>query len=189
MELVKKDNSVLTFRADIDESLANVLRRYVNEIPVLAIDDVEISKNDSALYDETIAHRLGLVPLKMDNRMGESTTATFKLASNKEGFVNSGEITGGKGVVYNSIPITLLSKGQELEISATAKIGKASQHAKYSCGIMFYRDSENPEAEKADGKGLFIGVEAYGQIPVDEILPKAIDELKKDLDSVSKNLK
>ena len=45
---------------DIDESLANAIRRSITEIPVLAIDEVEIYKNDSALYDEMLGLRLAV---------------------------------------------------------------------------------------------------------------------------------
>ena len=33
-----------------------------------------------------------------------------------------------------------MKKGQELEILATAKVGKGSEHSKFSPGLMFYRD-------------------------------------------------
>ena len=59
-----KNSEKLNFKTKIGISLANAIRRSVNNIPVLAIDSIEISKNDSALYDEMIAHRMGLVPLK-----------------------------------------------------------------------------------------------------------------------------
>ena len=71
-----EERQKLSFVSDISTSLANAIRRSVLEIPVLAIDEVEIIKNDSALYDEVIAHRLGLVPIKTDKSTKE---VKFKL--------------------------------------------------------------------------------------------------------------
>ncbi len=138
MKAIEKKDNKIVFQAEIDESLANILRRYLNQIPILAIDEVEISKNDSPLYDETIAHRLGLIPLKMGKTINEKTK--LKLSAKKEGMVNSGELTGEINPVHDKIPITSLEKGQELEIIATTKIGNGSEHSRFSPGLMFYRD-------------------------------------------------
>ena len=62
----KKTQDILVLRVHADESLANAVRRSVAEVPTLAIDEVEIYKNDSPLYDEMLALRLGLVPLKTE---------------------------------------------------------------------------------------------------------------------------
>ena len=64
IKIIKKSDDKIIFNTDMSISLLNALRRSVNEIPILAIDSLEISKNDSALYDEIIAHRVGLIPLK-----------------------------------------------------------------------------------------------------------------------------
>ncbi len=140
MELVEKKDNVFAFKAEIDESLANAIRRYVLQIPILAVDEVEIMKNDSPLYDETIAHRIGLIPLKMEKGIGEKTDVKLSLSAAKEGLVYSGELKGNVDVVYDKIPITSLNKGQELELVTTAKFGKGTEHAKFSPGLIFYRN-------------------------------------------------
>ena len=140
METIIKKNDSIVFKAKIEESLANAIRRYIGEIPVLAVEEVEISKNDSALYDETISHRIGLIPLKTDKTVNEKTKGFLKLSVKAEGIVNSGELKGDVNVVYDTIPITILNKGQELELVAEIKSGKGNEHARFSPGLMFYRD-------------------------------------------------
>lgn len=137
MNLIDKKENQIVFKANIEDSLANAIRRYLSQIPIVAIDEVEISKNDSPLYDETIAHRLGLIPIKMDKSFDKPVK--IKLSSNSEGTVYSDELKGAN-FAFNKIPITSLSKGQEIELTGTTKIGVGNQHSKFSPGLMFYRN-------------------------------------------------
>ncbi len=148
MKLMNKKDNQITFSAEVDESLANAIRRYVDQIPILAVDEVEISKNDSPLYDETIAHRIGLIPLKMEKATSEKTVEEITLVAKNEGIVYSEEMKGKVKPVFEKIPITVLKKGQELEILATAKVGKGSQHSKFSPGLMFYRNLIKVKVDK-----------------------------------------
>ena len=88
MEFTQKSDDRIILRIDANETLANAIRRSVSEIPTLAIDEVEIYKNDSALYDEILAHRLGLVPLKTEKGMNSKTKIDLKLTK-------AGPCTGG----------------------------------------------------------------------------------------------
>lgn len=235
MKLAEKNNNQIIFETEINENLANAIRRYVNHIPVIAVDEIELIKNDSPLYDETISHRIGLIPLKMSKALKKKPV--LKLSSKKEGMVYSGELVGETSPVYDNMPITFLNKGQELEFNATTISGTGSEHAKFSPGLMFYRNlvevsldkkfaeevkkacPNNTVSEKGgkvivldnqkhqiediceniaeeNGKkaevikkdGLMITIESFGQLDSEEIFGKAIDELKKDLADVSKQL-
>jgi len=177
MKLIEEKNNQIVFTAEMGESLANSIRRYINKIPIIAIDDVEISRNDSPLYDETIAHRLGLIPLKIDKSVSGKKSAALKLSVKKEGFVDSGEMSGGAEPVYKNIPITFLNKGQELEIVATTKLGKGNEHSKFSPGLMFYRNIVDLKIDKDC------------PAEVTEVCPKKILELEDRKVKCSNNLR
>ena len=138
---MKKENlNKIVFELKIDDSLANAIRRSLGLIPTMAIDEVEISRNDSPLYDETLAHRLGLVPIKYEKSWKSNAVLKFKMDIKKEGTVYSGSIKGDFEVIYDKIPITLLNRDRELKIKGTTKMGTGREHAKFSPGILFYRD-------------------------------------------------
>jgi len=144
---IKKENQI-SFQTEISESLANAIRRYTNQIPVLAIDEVEIERNDSALYDETIAHRIGLIVLKTEKSMNSKTEIKLKLEVNKEGLVYAEELKGDAKVIYGKTPITSLNKGQEMILTGFAKMGRGEEHSKFSPGVIFYRNLFNLNIDK-----------------------------------------
>lgn len=152
MQIISNTPEKLILRMPVNETLANAIRRSVSEISVLAVDEVEIFKNDSALYDEVLAHRIGLIPLKTEKSMNEKTKIDFKLSKTGPCTVYSGDLDGGAEVVEPKIPITILGANHKLELIATATLGKGTEHAKYVPGLCYYRHileiKSSPENDK-----------------------------------------
>ena len=139
MSVVEKSPNQLVLRIPANESLANAIRRSVAEVPTLAIEDVEIFKNDSVLYDEILAHRLGLTPLKTEKSMSSKTKIDFKLSKTGPCTVYASDLSGSGDVVFDKMPITVLGEGHKLELVATAMLGKGINHAKFTPGLCYYR--------------------------------------------------
>ena len=160
MELIKKTKEKIVFSAETNESMANAIRRSVNEIPILAVDEIEFFKNDSALYDEIIAHRIGLIPLKMEKSVVSmekcsckekgcsKCTVQLKLSAKGPCTVYSKSLKGGAEIVYDKMPIVLLTDGQEIELVAKARLGKGIEHVKFAPGIIYYRNRAKIEISK-----------------------------------------
>jgi DNA-directed RNA polymerase subunit D len=160
METIENTKEKIILRMDTNEALANAIRRSVSEIPTLAIDDVEIFKNDSALYDEVVAHRLGLIPLKTEKSMSSKTKVNFKLTKKGPGLVYAEDMKGPGEIVEPKIPITLLGENHKIELIATATLGTGREHAKHIPGLCYYRHilevKSSPQIDKIveSSKGL-----------------------------------
>lgn len=157
IKLLNKDENNLAFLfSGINSVIANTIRRLIiNNVPTMAIETVEFVKNNSALYDETIAHRLGLIPLTTDlksyNMPSECKcegkgcqNCQLKLILKSKGpcMVLSEEIKSQDPKVkpvFEKIPIVKLLKDQELVIEATAVLGNGLDHMKFSPGLVIYR--------------------------------------------------
>lgn len=141
--------------------IANALRRcLMAEVPKMAIETVEFHlgpirdeegneyESVSPLFDEIIAHRLGLVPIPTDLDMftykekctcgGEGCpNCTIMYSLNKKGAseVYSGDLEplGGPELRVKDelIPIVKLGPGQAILVYASAQLGTAKKHAKY----------------------------------------------------------
>ena len=213
-----KDKEKLSFITDMPTSLANAIRRSALEIPIMAIDEVEIMKNDSALYDEMLAHRIGLVPIKTEKTIKETK---FKLVEKGPKTVYSTDMKPDVGTDFK-LPLVILDNEQEVEISCEARLGLGINHIKYSPGLIFYKHNIDPELidfvtvdesgkvtfdeeemeikklgeeQKAKVKKLgnaneiIFSIESWGQIPVKEIFTKSIEALDSNLEEFNKALK
>jgi DNA-directed RNA polymerase subunit D len=152
-----KDRTKVSFLfKDTIPSFANAIRRIiVDEVPTLAIEDVEIRKNSSILYDEMVAHRLGMVPLKSDLKSynipeectckGEGCAkCQVKMVLKAKGpatvYAEELKIKDPKvKPIFPDMPIVKLLKNQELELEAVAVMGQGKNHAKWSPGLAYYK--------------------------------------------------
>jgi DNA-directed RNA polymerase subunit D len=166
---LQKEKLLLTFVVEgITEAKANTLRRLMlTEVPTLAIEEVSIQKNSSAMYDEMLAHRLGLVPLTTDLKSYKTKeeckcegkgcaqcTLSVSIKVKGPGVVYSSAIESADPKVkaaHENIPITKLSKNQEVKVEATAILGKGKMHMKFSPGHVFYRGYPIITIEKKGG--------------------------------------
>lgn len=137
---------------NVTNAFINSLRRIMlSEVPTLAIDEVNIYDNTSVFFDEQIALRLALIPLKTDT---ESYTLPEECTCNGEGctqcqvsltlsaegprMVYSGDLVSTDPKIYPEdlkIPIIELKQEQKLFLEAIAKLGLGTQHAKWQAGI------------------------------------------------------
>lgn len=157
LKLDKKQNKLSFILKNTSPAFANAIRRNaIEEVSVMAIEDVEFRNNSSVIYDEIIAHRLGLIPLTTDLK---SYNLPDKCKCNGKGCAQCQLKlilkVRGQGVVYSSdikstdpkvkpayqkIPIVKLLKGQKLEFEATAILGKGKDHTKWSPGLVYYKN-------------------------------------------------
>ncbi len=168
----KETGKVKFLLKDATPALANSLRRAIIELtPTMAIEDIDFKQNTSALYDEILAHRIGLVVLTTDLKSYElpqkckckgegCAKCTLKLTLKAKGPCNvyAKEFKSQDPKVKPAQPDTLLVKllkGQELELEATAVLGRGLQHAKFTPGIVWYNyepkitvNNNHPDLEK-----------------------------------------
>ncbi len=157
VKLLSKDSeTMILLIEDADATAVNTLRRLIlNEVPTIAIEEVNFLKNSSALYDEFIAHRLGLTALKTDLK---SYTMPDKCKCKGKGCAHCQlwfglKAQGPKTVyaeeliskdpkvkpLYAKTPIVKLLKKQVLELEAVAVLGLGKDHMKFSPGLVFYQ--------------------------------------------------
>lgn len=147
--------------SDVDYSFVNALRRtLITDVPKMAIEEVEIHlgaisdengktyESTTPLFDEIIAHRLGLVPIPTDLELmtykdectcgGEGcVNCSIMYSLNKRGpcTVYSGDIEPlGDDKLKprdDKIPLLKLTKDEGILIYATAILGTGRTHAKW----------------------------------------------------------
>ncbi|MCD7459864.1 DNA-directed RNA polymerase protein, partial [Datura stramonium] len=141
VEIVRLEEDELEFdMIGIDPSLANAFRRIlIAELPTMAIEKVLIANNTSIIQDEVLAHRLGLIPIKVDPRLfeymsendvpNEKNTVVFKLHARCK--------KGSERLRVLSSELKWLPNGSELILATESPASKSSAKPKtytsFSC--------------------------------------------------------
>ncbi|MBN1386528.1 DNA-directed RNA polymerase subunit D [Candidatus Woesearchaeota archaeon] len=158
IKLIDKENGRITFAVTgTSPAFVNMMRRaIIEEVPTMAMEDIEIRQNSSALYDEMVALRLGLIPMKTDldtyNVRDQCTCSNEGCAKCQVKITLKAE---GPGTVYASdlqskdpaivpvfpkTPILKLIKEQSIELEATAVLGRGKDHVKWAPALAYYRN-------------------------------------------------
>ena len=192
----------------IDRVYANALRRFaIREVPCMAIDEIVIHENSSVLYDEILAHRLGLIPLTTDlegyilpqdcdckTSLGCTKCRVLlvldAVATDEVKTIYSGDLVSEDTRVkpyVDNIPIIKLAPSQKIKLEAYAKLGKGRHHAKWQpVTISTLTDTDNDSE-------FHLTLESTGSLPANEILLQATSILNtklKDMNqSIQENIK
>ncbi|MHC1611339.1 MAG: DNA-directed RNA polymerase subunit D [Candidatus Methanospirareceae archaeon] len=205
--LERGENEVKFMLSGVNLRFANALRRaMIAEVPKLAIDEVNIHENSSLLYDEQLAHRLALIPLKTDlsnYTFDDRVSLTLRAISpEREGYtvVYSKELISSDPnveVAFGNIPIVKLISSerevggmksiarQKIVLEAIARLGKGKEHAKWQpVTVCSYRDMPGEENKNS----LLFTVESDGALPVDTIIEEAARIMRKKCERVAEEL-
>lgn len=200
IENQEKKNRIIFSLSGVDTAYANTMRRMMGfEVPVMAIEDVEIRKNSSILYDEILSHRLGLIPLTTDLKSYDmpndckckgagcaSCQVKFTLKVTGPGIAYTSDLKSKDPAikpVFNKIPIAKLLEGQELELEATAILGVGKVHTKWCPGLVYYKMTDPDKDE------FIFTVESWGQLTPKEIVLKSIEIYDKQLEEFAELVK
>lgn len=156
-KILEKDNLTKLLVSDTNTAFINSIRRAtMNSVPVMAIENVLIYENSSAMADEQLCHRLALLPIKTDlkaYKKGEKV----KMILEKEGpgTVYSKDIQSTEPsieVIDKKVPIVKLAKNQVLKLELEAVMGLGKEHAKWQPALVAFNEVPKSSVKFADPK-------------------------------------
>ena len=171
---------------NVNYSFVNSIRRsLVSMVPCLALHEIDFHMGSlgsyvdeesgdereyesiSAMFNEIVAHRIGMLPIPTDEKtieaFGESISDDSKqpdimYSLHKQGpcTVYSGDLEPVSGdntlvIPETNVPIVKLAEGQAVLVYAKAKFGTARQHTKWQC-VVAPRFYQAPTVSVSSGK-------------------------------------
>lgn len=177
LETVEENDEVLKIKlTDANEAIANSLRRAMMvKVPTLAAKHLEVTVNDSPLFDEILANRVGQVPFTIPENIDEDDTVHLALKQEGPTTVTANDIQANNDEAepVNDAKLTRLKEDQKLEFEAEAELNTGEAHAKHQGGTVGY--------EKTDEGDFLFRIESTSGYENKELLERAIEEIKSDL--------
>ena len=172
---------------DVDYSFVNSVRRsLISMVPCLSLHEIDFHMGSlgsyvdeesgdereyesiSAMFNEIVAHRIGMLPIPTDDKTLEafgnsidddSKQPDIMYSLHKQGpcTVYSGDLEPVSGddsliIPETNVPILKLAEGQAVLVYAKAKIGNAKMHTKWQC-VVAPRFYQAPSISVSSGKG------------------------------------
>ncbi|GIU70972.1 MAG: hypothetical protein KatS3mg003_1616 [Candidatus Nitrosocaldaceae archaeon] len=197
------ENTISVKFVGFPRQYVNALRRIaISEVPIMAIDDVVMHYNSSAMHDEALVHRIGLIPLRTElNRFVKAEECSCKSslgcpncrvmlyldveAIDKPRQVLSSDLISEDDIVKPinpNIPIVVLATGQKVKIEAYARLGTGKMHAKWQpVSVAVLKEGDKPEE-------FILTLESVGSLTATEILLESIRVLSEKLRRFSEKI-
>ena len=183
-----KDNYMEIEFKEVPYYYINAIRRYIiGNIPVYAIDKIIVYENKTSFFDEYIAHRIGMIPLKVDDSLKDEEIAFFLDEQGPKVVYSSSlksNIEKAKVAVEN-IPIITLKDGKSIRLEGRVKKSIGREHSKFQSGISSYEVRE----ENGNNISGIMFVETLYHFSPKELLEKALEALSKDISDFGSSLK
>ena len=202
--LESSENRIKVLFSEVDRAYANSIRRLaINGVPIMAIDEIVVHDNSSVLYDEILAHRLGLIPLITDLEgyiMPDECSCKTSLGCSKCRvlFVLDAIATDDTKTVYSGdlisedpsvkpkidkIPLVKLAPGQKIKLEAYAKLGTGQEHAKWQAAPV------STLTETDNNNEFVLTIESSGALSPDQIILQSMKILNHKLKNVVNSIK
>jgi len=196
------DDRVKVLLRDVPLSVGNALRRLIiNEVRVMAVEEVLVIENTSSMANEILTYRISLIPFVSDidnyvlpeecncgNRLGCSRcVARFSLraeAVDKPYTVYSRDIQPEVGSeiirpVSGDFPIVKLSPGQRIELELYVRLGRGRQHAKWQPGVSTLYEGDG---------GRVLYVESFGFMPPRRMILEAAKIFEESINKLQRQV-
>ncbi|MBU2100030.1 DNA-directed RNA polymerase subunit D [Candidatus Micrarchaeota archaeon] len=182
---VKKGDKTIKFTIKgTNPAFVNGIRRAIQtSVKNLAVENVNVYENTSVMFNEMLAHRLGMLPIQVDAKTyKKKDKVTLMVEKDGPGTVYSKDIKSTDPkieVVDKKIPIVKLGKNQRIKIEMDAVVDSGKTNSKWIPGIMSYN---------YDKDVFTVNIESFGGMEPKELLEEAVTEIKIKTEELKKAL-